>query len=237
MGDFLFVCLFLWRLCYVARLVITHYCKKDIHILKRYTFPYRCTDYLWKYTPNWFWGGKKTEKCTWHSMSFATVWIRFDFCFFFFFTVWSFAYKRNFRFYIPSQILPLSSRSGSQLPDFQLLPCISHKHFQPGKYQTRLMIFPSKPAPFRALRHMDITSPSSPKCMWFWLLLLPASNFQSAPVSSGRSSQRIHICSSTRAVPWTKQLSSLTRLCQGRERVYPGLLLLLLWQARHSPPH
>ena len=59
----------------------------------------------------------------------------------FFFTMWSFAYKRHksfaFRFYIPSQISPLSSRSGSQLPDFQLLPCISHKYFQHSQYKTR----------------------------------------------------------------------------------------------------
>lgn len=82
------------------------------------------------------WGGRKeTERCTWHSAPLLL------FEYFFFFTMWSFAYKRHksfaFRFYIPSQISPLSSRSGSQLPDFQLLPCISHKYFQHSQYKTR----------------------------------------------------------------------------------------------------
>lgn len=68
--------------------------------LQEDTHSYRCTNYLWKYTPN--------------RDRFATVVILF----FFFFTVWSFTY--NFKFCILTRILPLSSRSVFQMPDFQL---------------------------------------------------------------------------------------------------------------------
>lgn len=67
--------------------------------LQEDTHSYRCTNYLWKYTPN--------------RDRFATVVILF-----FFFTVWSFTY--NFKFCILTRILPLSSRSVFQMPDFQL---------------------------------------------------------------------------------------------------------------------
>lgn len=64
-----------------------------------------------------------------------------------------------FRFYILSQTHPLSSRSGSQLPDFQLLPCIFTS--QHSQYKTRWWSS-SKPVPPKAPRHLT-SRPFEPK--------------------------------------------------------------------------